>query len=299
MVPLALECLQSLELRHVRRRQRTNGRDEIACRDVFALIGMHPPQICAFVEFGAGHARVELDVPLQVMALGHMLEVAQDFRLLGIALGPFPLLQQLLVPGEAIDVGVRIATRAGIAVPVPGAPDGFARFIDPHLQSQFVPQRLQHVHAGEACTDHDGVKVLSCARHFSSDQRGRASGITRQITAGRVLWPDRSAEIETHIQGEDHVNNHRNVEWSRHQRQRRCHRCIPRQHPRRARPQRQPELRNRPTGVERQHRPATGADRALHRASRRSARRRFRANARASALTSRRRAQRPGLRHER
>ena len=96
-----------------------------------------------------------------------MLEITEDFGLLGIALGPFPLLQQLLVPGEAIDVGVRIATRAGVAVPVPSAANRLAGFINPHLQPQLVPERLQHVHAGKACANHDSVKVLSCASHFS------------------------------------------------------------------------------------------------------------------------------------
>ena len=117
-------------------------------------------RLVALVEFGAGHARVELHVALQVVAFGDMLEITQDFGLLGIAFGPFPLLQQLLVPGEAIDVGVGIATRAGVAVPVPGAANGFTGFINPHLQPQFVPQRLQHVHAGKACADHDSVKVF-------------------------------------------------------------------------------------------------------------------------------------------
>jgi hypothetical protein len=80
-----------------------------------------------------------LNVAFEVVTLGNMLEITEDFGLLGIAFGPFPLLQELLVPGEAINVGVGIATRAGIAVPVLGAPYGFTGFIDSHLQSQFVP----------------------------------------------------------------------------------------------------------------------------------------------------------------
>src|ERR1700723_2134469 len=95
-----------------------------------------------------------------------MLKITKDFGLLGIALGPFPLLQELLVPGETVNVGVGIATRAGVAVPVPGAAYSFTAFIDSHLQSQFVPQRLQHVQAGKTRANHDSVKVLSCATHF-------------------------------------------------------------------------------------------------------------------------------------
>src|SRR5664279_4144809 len=96
-----------------------------------------------------------------------MLKITQHFVLLGIALGPFPLLQELLVPGETVNVGVGIATRAGVAVPVPGAAYGFTAFIDSHLQSQFVPQRLQHVQARKTCANHDSVKVLNCATHLS------------------------------------------------------------------------------------------------------------------------------------
>src|SRR5215813_5612241 len=96
-----------------------------------------------------------------------MFEIAEDFRLLGIALGPLPFLQQLFVPGETIDVGLRVATRARVAVPIPGTADRFAGFINPYLQPQFVAQSLEHIHARETCPDHDSVKVLSGADHVS------------------------------------------------------------------------------------------------------------------------------------
>ncbi len=124
---------------HVRVRQAAHGRDEITCSDLFALVGEHRPLVGCLVEFGTGHARVELNVPFQVMAFSHMLEITKDFGLLGIAFGPFPLLQKLLVPGEAVDVGVGIAPYAGVAVPVPGAANSFAGFINAHPQPQFVP----------------------------------------------------------------------------------------------------------------------------------------------------------------
>src|SRR5262245_37837337 len=94
-----------------------------------------------------------------------MFEVTENFWLLWIAFGPFPLLQELLVPSEAVDVGVRIATRTGVAVPVPGAADSVSGFVHSNVQSQFVPQRLQHVQAGKARADHDCVEMLSCASH--------------------------------------------------------------------------------------------------------------------------------------
>src|SRR5450631_96132 len=139
VVALALEFLQALQLRHVRGRQGAYGCDEITCRNLFVLVGTHRPQAGCLVEFRACHAGIELNVAFEVVAFGNMLEITQDFGLLGIAFGPFPLLQELLVPGETINVGVGIATRTGVAVPVPGAAYGFTGFINPHLQSQFVP----------------------------------------------------------------------------------------------------------------------------------------------------------------
>ena len=59
--------------------------------------------------------RVELHVAFQAVAFSHMLKITKNFGLLGIAFGPFLVLQKLLVPGEAINVGIRITSRAGIA----------------------------------------------------------------------------------------------------------------------------------------------------------------------------------------
>ncbi len=126
---------------------------------------MYRPLVLLLIEFGPGDAGVELHIAFEVVTLGHMLEVAQDFGLLGVALTLFPFLQELLVKGEAVNIGIGVAARAGVTVPVPGAANGFTRFINPHLQSQFIAKRLEHVHTGKTCTDDDGIKVLSCASH--------------------------------------------------------------------------------------------------------------------------------------
>src|SRR3984957_5918400 len=142
-----------------------------------------------------------------------MLKITQNFVLLGIALGPFPLLQELLVPGEAVNVGVGVAPRAGVAVPVPGAAYRFPGFIDSHLQSQFVPQRLQHVEAGKTRANHDSVKVLNCATHLSLQcclhrrQRNsilRKSGEPRSCTALCAA----SSKAQTPLSGAANVRGH-------------------------------------------------------------------------------------------
>src|SRR5262249_5223887 len=109
----------------------------------------------------ASYAGIELYIALEVVAFGYVLQIAKHFWLLGITFGPFPFLQQLLVPGEAVKIGVGIRTRSRIAVPVPSPADGFAVFIYTHVSPQSVAQGLQHVHAGKARADDHSVEVLN------------------------------------------------------------------------------------------------------------------------------------------
>jgi len=92
MAPFALEFLQAFKPRQVRIRQRADRRDQITCSDCFPAISVHGPQVARLIEFGAGHARVELHIPFQVMARSYIFKITKDFRLLGIAFGPFPFL---------------------------------------------------------------------------------------------------------------------------------------------------------------------------------------------------------------
>ena len=139
VVPLALEILQALELRNVgvERVPTAAMRKRAVTSSPLSVCTVH--RVGALIEFGAGYPRVKLHVALQVMTFSDMLKIAQDLRLLRIAFGPFPLLKQLFVPGEAIDVGLGIATRAGVTVPVPGAANSFTGFVNSYLQSEFVP----------------------------------------------------------------------------------------------------------------------------------------------------------------
>src|SRR5882762_8268492 len=101
----------------------------------------------------------ELDVRLKVEALGAVLEVTQDLVLLRVALGPVPLLQQVLVERVTVNVAVGVAARSGIAIPVPGAADAIAGLEHGDVQVELVAQRMQHVHTGEAGADDDCIEV--------------------------------------------------------------------------------------------------------------------------------------------
>src|SRR5204862_106975 len=76
---------------------------------------------------GRGDASVELDVVAQVEAIRDVVRVLEDLGLRCVALGPIPLLLELV--GELVRVlhALDVAARARVAVPVPGAADATAR----------------------------------------------------------------------------------------------------------------------------------------------------------------------------
>src|SRR6185312_2065532 len=79
---------------------------------------------------------------------------------------PAPLLVELFRKGKRILHALDVTARAGIAVPVPGAAHAAACFEYLHAETQ-PAQPMQHVHAGKACADDDGVKMGSsfCGTH--------------------------------------------------------------------------------------------------------------------------------------
>jgi hypothetical protein len=61
----------------------------------FAILGFNHPTRCRFIVSGAGHAGIELNIAAQIKTLSHMVDVAQDLRLRGIAFAPAPFLFKL------------------------------------------------------------------------------------------------------------------------------------------------------------------------------------------------------------
>ena len=145
--------------RHVGGRQGADGRDNEARRDGVAFVGAHGPQLGVVIEDDFDDALAELDIGLQVEALGAVLEVAQDLVLFRIALGPIPFLQQVLVERVTVDVAIGVAACAGIAIPVPRAADAVAGLEHRDVQVELVAQRMEHVHAGESGTNDYRIKV--------------------------------------------------------------------------------------------------------------------------------------------
>ena len=122
------------------------------------------------------HPRVELDVAAQVEPVGHVIGVAQQLRLGGVALAPVPLLLQRVRELERVLHALHVAARAGIAVPVPGAADAAAGLEHARLQPH-AAQPMQHVEPGEAGADDHRVEIAIWGRAVGVGLRlGHGSG---------------------------------------------------------------------------------------------------------------------------
>ena len=183
VVGLALEARQSLEVRRARVRQRAGRHDDVLRGVALAVVGGHRPAIGALVEHGRGDAGVELDVGAQVEAVGDVVGVFQDLRLGGEALGPLPLLLQLVRERVRILHALDVAARAGIAVPVPGAADAGALLEHAHRKAE--------ARAGDAAgTCRQNPRRRRSRRSFSprSQRRvgvGSSNASPRFLMAGR------------------------------------------------------------------------------------------------------------------
>src|SRR5262245_13396189 len=122
VVDLALETVEAFDVGDARIRQTAGREHDEFCRYRLAVRGRDLPNIAALVEFGALNTGVELDVAPQVKTIGDVVRIFQDLRLRGLALAPVPLLLQFIGEGIGILHALDVATRAGIAIPVPGAP---------------------------------------------------------------------------------------------------------------------------------------------------------------------------------
>ncbi len=164
VITLAAKGFAARDVRHVRRRQTADGADHVLRRNDCAGVRAHAPALHRVIVRRSGNARCEADTLAQVEAVGDVIEVTQNLRLLGIALGPLPLLQQLVVEGVTINITVRIAARAGVAVPIPRPAHAVARLVYAHAQSEFVAQAVERVHPGETRTDYDRVEFAGRIR---------------------------------------------------------------------------------------------------------------------------------------
>ena len=133
---------------------------------------------------------VELDVAAQVEAVGDVVDVAQDLRLGGVALGPVPLLLELV--GERVRVvqALDVAARARVAVPVPGAADAVAGLVDARREpeprrrwSMYSPAKPAPTMTASKAADGAASASIGCRDRCVSDGM-RTLLVARSSTAG-------------------------------------------------------------------------------------------------------------------
>ena len=82
------------------------------------------------VEYGRDNAGIEHNIAAQVVTVGNVVDVAQDFRLRAIALRPMPFLLQVRIERVGIFQTLDVAAAARITIPVPGAADAGTGLVD-------------------------------------------------------------------------------------------------------------------------------------------------------------------------
>src|SRR5713101_2014973 len=138
MVPVPLEPLQTGVVRRPRRRKITRRHDAKARNRGITFIGLHRPGARLTIEVRLLDPSVELDVPPEVEAVGHMVDVTQDLRLRAVAFRPMPFLLQLVGEGIRILHAFDVAATPWIAVPVPGTANAGAGFEGVHSDAEFT-----------------------------------------------------------------------------------------------------------------------------------------------------------------
>src|SRR5262249_31273750 len=180
---VAPERLDAVDFGLLRLRQTAGGHDAELRRHAVPVVGGDVPALCLLVPRRFRHPRLELDVATEVEPVGHVLEVPQDLRLGGVALGPRPLLLQLGRERVAVVHRLDVAARPGVAVPPPRPADAAARREPPDGQPRRA-QPMVRVQAGEAGADHDGVDVVGSSGHAASLPR------IYEVTHTRISAPE-------------------------------------------------------------------------------------------------------------
>ena len=103
VVALSREVMNPRNFGFVRRRERTHRTDQEFRGGAVTGAGLHRPALRLFVVTGVFHPGFELDVAAEIKPVGNVFEVVEHSGLLGLRLGPIPLLHQFFRKGVAIE----------------------------------------------------------------------------------------------------------------------------------------------------------------------------------------------------
>ncbi len=127
------------------------------------------PQPGSVVPAHAAHPCVEAHVSPQAEAVHHLLEIGENFRLVGITVRPAPLALQLLREGIGVIDREQVAARAGIAVVIPYAADLGRGFEAQHVQPCPI-KAVNRVDTGKTGADDDHVMGFGIHRRFPATE---------------------------------------------------------------------------------------------------------------------------------
>ena len=124
-----------------------------------ALVGFNLPTLGFLIEDGRFHPRFKMNVVTQIIALGNVFGVAQNFILPRITLRPLPFLLQRFVKRIGIFQTLNINTRTRIAVPIPSAADIRAGFKAFHTAIVLIGA-VNGIHARKTGTNNDNIQMF-------------------------------------------------------------------------------------------------------------------------------------------
>ena len=88
-----------------------------------------------------------------------MIGIGANIGMTGELLRPIPFLLQLVVEAIGILHALHVATRAGIAIPVPGTAHAITAFETARGEALFT-QAVQQIETGETGSDDDGINGI-------------------------------------------------------------------------------------------------------------------------------------------
>ncbi len=172
VVRLAAEGLASGDVGGVGHREDPGRGNDEAGGHLRSVGGDDVPRSGALVIVGGRDPGAEADVPAQVEAVDHVVEVALGLRLGGEVLAPLPLVEELAGEEVAVGVALRVEAGARVTVPVPGAPDPVAGLHQQGREPRFAGA-VQLVDAGDPRAHDEHVDVRGRLRAGGLPGRGR------------------------------------------------------------------------------------------------------------------------------
>ena len=200
----APEGLRTGNVGHVGGRQASGSHDHELSAEFVTLSGAYRPSAGTVLERGPGHLGVEFDMGPQVESVRHMLEIAKDLGLPGVAFGPLPLLLELF--GELVRVlhALDVAPCAGVAIPKPRAAHATPR-LEHHSRETEVTGAVQHVQPGEPRSDDHYIELPPGFVHPIPPRTQNLSKIARRHR-GDPGGPDAMAAASHRAGGDAQLN---------------------------------------------------------------------------------------------